>query len=731
MNGKKIVGNGSKATLPGGQKLSDKIQENKTKQGLNNNQNKSNNSANSGNNKNQNSSQDKNNGEKGKSKTDNAMQQGGTEAARVALKAFAASNPYTAWIPQGIRDKIVDKIVDSNLGQQVIEKQGKKLKTQIVLVVIAAVGSVLFGILMIAVIYTVLMAPFAWLSDATKGLESFFSSLGHWFAGDGWCPTDDVCNKNAEEEYYETLNKLIEKYNNESGNGCLINEDLITGTIFYAQIMDEEKGSKDEEEQGGYYFNYLDVSEQVGHQHASAQVKKLVKAYFKGSDDLTEDESQDDFKYTSCSVNTRSYRQYLIDKYIPEHYESIVNPQRTAEDIADEILKMGNISLINRAFSSSIYCPSIAVEQKDGSIESMDLEDYVARVVTSENNWYEGDNIENMKAQAIAARTFALNATSNCKNSIKNSSLQQTLADTASSMAIRAAEETNSLVLLQDGKVFSTMYDALAIASSDDTNYYLKQANLAIPKTWLDERITQKQYEWYTEHNHGQGMSQWGSRYLQTIGKNYEDILGTFYTMAEISKMGGLISGGNYSSDMAPAVDVNELAERRDYYKSIGIDYIYSASASNVSQCPWYAKSRAIEIVYNSNMDDTLKNTAIESLRKTHGNGADWYNTPDATIFTKTTDYTQIQPGSIVSWSTSSKEGASCHDYGHVAIVEQVLENGKVLISEGWNKGGADSGNNWSKVAYSVREVSMDYIKSHKNSSGCTYTFNGYVYLLG
>lgn len=734
MNNKNMIGNGSKATLPGGQKLSDKIQENKTKQGLNNNQNKLNNRTPNENNdleNNKEQNSNKNSGEKGKSKTDNAIQQGGTEAARTALKAFAASNPYTAWIPKGIRDKLVDKIVDSNLGQKVIEKQGKKLKMQIILIVIAIAGSILFGILMIAVIYTVLMAPFAWLSDATKGLANFFSSLGHWFSGDGWCESDSVCNKDAEEKYYDTLNKVIEKYNGESGNGCLINEDLITGTIFYAQIMDEEKGSKDEEEQDGYYFNYLDVSEQIGHQHAEDQVKKLVKAYFKGDDDLTEDE--DVFEYTSCSVNTRSYRQYLIDKYIPTHYSNMINDQRTVEEIADEILKMGNVSLINRAFTSSIYCPSIAVEQSDGTTETMDLEDYVARVVTSENNWYEGDNIENMKAQAIAARTYALNATSNCKNSIKNSATQQTLADAASSMAIRAAEETNSLVLLKDGKVFSTMYDALAIASSDDTNYYLKQANLAIPKTWLDSKISQSQYDWYAKNNHGQGMSQWGSRYLQTIGKNYEDILGTFYTMAEISKMGGLITGGDYSSNIAPVADVNELAERRDYYKNMGIDYIYSASASNVSQCPWYAKSRAIEIVYYSDMDDTLKNTAIESLKKTGGHGTDWYKNPDASVFTKTTDYTQPQPGSIVSWSSSGTDsnGKSCHTYGHVAIVEQVLENGNVMISEGWNNGGADSGNSWSKVAYSISEKTLDYIKSHKNSSGCTYTFNGYVYLLG
>lgn len=705
MNNKNMIGNGSKATLPNGQKLSDKIQENKTKQSINNaNRNSVNNSIGNNDltNKNKENTQEQN-----KSSLDNAAQNIGSEALKKSLKA---AFPY---IPQFI----INKLVDSKLGQEVIEKTLNKTKKKMIFLLIGAIGTVLMGLFFFVMIFTLISGPVAFINDVAEGVGNFFKSVGNWFSGKGWCSTEEDCQTKHEYKYYEKLDEAVAKYK----GSCVINPDLITATIFYGQMVSEEEIEDiEDDENKTTYFNYYDVSEAAGNQTASSKISKLVKVYLKGEDDseTSDDENLPDID--SCYFSAQAYRKYLIDTYIPKNYKSVINESRTVEKIADEIMTMGNVSLIKRAFASSIYCPSIAVEQEDGSVETMDLEDYVARVVTHENNWYEGDNIENMKAQAIAARTYALNATSNCQNSIKNSQSSQTLADTASSMAIRAAEETNSLVLLQEGKVFSTMYDALAIASSDNDNYYLKQANLAIPKTWLDERVTKSQYEWYAKYNHGQGMSQWGSRYLQTIGKNYEDILGTFYTMAEISKMGGLISGGNYSSDTLPPVDKSEVIERRDYYQSIGIDYMYTSKSGLISQCPWYAKSRALEILYYSDMDEELKNTAINSIRATNGNGNAFAGNTDETIFTHSYDCNDVVAGSIVSWETTK------HEYGHVAIVEKINDDGTILISEGWNLGGPNASNNWNNVYVRTTSVSPAYMCKHD-----TYTFVSYAYLLG
>lgn len=734
MDGKKIVGNGSKATLPNGQNLSDKIQENKTKHNIENNNSRGTKGTSTANN-------NADNNEKTKSKGQQAAQATGTEAAKQALKTAAGTIPYTKWIPKGIRDKIIDKFMDSGMGQAAVEKGLRQIRTRMIMIIVAVAGSIIMSLLTFIALYAMVAAPVGWIAEALGEVGAWFASLGNWFSGKGWCPTEGECQDLAYKQYYEALDAAVEKY---SGN-CEINEDLITATIFYGQMVSEEKIESDTNDEDTndedtnkntsdetFYYNYLDVSDAALRQPAKSQINKLIRVFLKGENvdlDSAEVEELEIGERDTCSISAAVYRRYLIDKYIGWAYPSVVNENRTKEEIADEILRMGNISLINRAYSSSIYCPTISVEQEDGTIEPMDLETYVARVVTRENNWYEGNNIENMKAQAIAARTYALNYTNNCKNPIPNSTSAQTLADTPNMMATRAAEETNSLVLLKDGKVFSTQYDALAVASSDDENYYLKQENLAIPKSWLDERVTESQYEYYAQHNHGNGMSQWGSRYLQHIGKNYEEILGTFYTMAEITKMGGLISGGNYSSDSAPAVDVNDLKDRSNtVITTSNREFnLYSSQTGLVSQCSWFARTRAIEIIYYSNMPDDIKDTAINSLMATSANGGEWYDKSDSTIFTKTTDYTQPVPGSIAVWTSS------CHRYGHAAIVEQVYEeNGEtvVLLSETWNKADIHAANTWGNTHYQIKERSLGYMQSH-SSGGCTSSFVGYVYLLG
>lgn len=717
MKGKNIMGNAGKATLPNGKKMDDFKKPPSFNSNINNNTSSQNGDS-------KNNGEEENVKSKGTTSTGLPNTQGmGTEAAKVALKQAAGAVPYTSWIPKGIRDKIIDKFMDSGAGQAMVEKSMKQIKTRIILAVIGAVGSVLMSIIFYVVIFSVIMAPVAWVDDALGGIGEFFASLVNWFGGSGWCATEEACQEKAEYKYYEKLNNAVANYKGD----CIINEDLITATIFYGQMVDEDQDMS--EDGSDKYFNYVDVSEQLGNQSAASQINKLVKVYLKGEEENDSDTYNDNelVEVSGCSSSAANYKEYLIDKYIDKAYPSAITNGRTKEEIADEILKMGNIMLIQRSFASSVYCPSIAVEQSNGSIETMDLEDYVARVVTAENSWYEGNNIENMKAQAIVSRTYALKYTSNCQNPIPNSSAVQSVADTASDLAIQATKETEKLVLFDEGKLIDAQYDDLAINSSDDNYYYLKQNNIAISKSWLDSRVTSEQYENYAVNHHGNGLSIWGSRYLQTIGNNYEQIINKFYTMAEISKMGGLITGGNYYSNISPAVDVNELNERSENYS--GNLNIYSKFAGNVSQCPWYAKSRAIEIVYGSNMEDEIKQKAIESLRATNGNGTSWYNNPDGRVFTKTTDYTQPRPGSIVSWSSGG--GSQCHTYGHVAIVEQVFDDGTVLLSDSYNKFGADSGNSWSAVAYQTYIVTLDYIRTHKNGIGCTYTFNGYVYLLG
>ena len=137
MNNKKIVGNGSKATLPGGKKMEDY-----KKPPSYNSLTKTNAMAGSGN-------QPEQTEGKQKSKGEQLAQNASSEALKASLKA---AFPY---IPQFI----INKLVDSDLGQAAIEKSLKEVKKKIIFAVIGAVGTLLLWLFGLIMIFTLISAP--------------------------------------------------------------------------------------------------------------------------------------------------------------------------------------------------------------------------------------------------------------------------------------------------------------------------------------------------------------------------------------------------------------------------------------------------------------------------------------------------------------------------------------------------------------------------------------------
>ena len=88
--------------------------------------------------------------------------------------------------------------------------------------------------------------------------------------------------------------------------------------------------------------------------------------------------------------------------------------------------------------------------------------------------------------------------------------------------------------------------------------------------------------------------------------------------------------------------------------------------------------------------------------------------------FKYTSDVTKPMAGSIVSWQRNS------HNYGHVGIVEKVNSDGTVVISEGWNRFGADSTDSVNSIKIITRTMTIDQIKTYDG----TGSFIGYTYLL-
>ncbi len=188
--------------------------------------------------------------------------------------------------------------------------------------------------------------------------------------------------------------------------------------------------------------------------------------------------------------------------------------------------------------NSADYCSNGITVSGVGTLK---LDDYVAGVVSRENSYYDGDNLENMKAQAIASRTYAVNATKNCSSKIENSTSAQVFTENPNEKAKKAADETSGMLLRYDGKVFSSMYDAFCINDTDCPDAKCNGTTCTATYTRLPNKETHK-ITINSPHSktvvngslngkgHAYGMSQLVARQMQDEGKKFDEILKYFYS---------------------------------------------------------------------------------------------------------------------------------------------------------------------------------------------------------
>ncbi|MBR1413278.1 MAG: N-acetylmuramoyl-L-alanine amidase [Bacilli bacterium] len=168
-------------------------------------------------------------------------------------------------------------------------------------------------------------------------------------------------------------------------------------------------------------------------------------------------------------------------------------------------------------------CKEITV---DGSRYEMD--DYVAGVLSREVGLF-SDSPDTLKAFAIAARTYVLNRVgSDC--SIGNSTATQVFSATNDEAFLSAARETSGVVLMRNGSLISTEYDAFYVKEVNSAVYTLAQQDQQIPVSWVNEHNVPATYRAVGAGGHGRGMSQYGAYYLATEkGMNYKELLSYYY----------------------------------------------------------------------------------------------------------------------------------------------------------------------------------------------------------
>ncbi|MBP3925405.1 SpoIID/LytB domain-containing protein [bacterium] len=182
------------------------------------------------------------------------------------------------------------------------------------------------------------------------------------------------------------------------------------------------------------------------------------------------------------------------------------------------------------------YRGIIKIQNKNGKltvINDVPLEDYIKGVVPSEmpSGW----NVEALKAQAIAARSYAMS------NLGKRSSLGFDLYDTPEDQAYggasaetsktnQAVNDTKDIVLIYDMKIICAYYSASAGGQS-----------VSADKAWGSNlpyiRSVPSFDDNVKKNGHGVGMSQHGANNLANQGYNAYQILQYFYNDIKFARL--------------------------------------------------------------------------------------------------------------------------------------------------------------------------------------------------
>jgi hypothetical protein len=239
----------------------------------------------------------------------------------------------------------------------------------------------------------------------------------------------------------------------------------------------------------------------------------------------------------------------LDDKAKASKMDSVISDIYALRSLYADVLGIGQVIT---GYYSSLCTTGIIVSggnRADLGQGVYNFEDYVAGVVSAENAYQDRNdpsNLEAMKAQAIAVRTYTLARTNSCASSIRNGTEDQVFNHDSSDRAKEAVRQTAGMVLTYDGKIFSSEYDAyycteiaVCLAGGTCSCEYTKLPNkekhiVSMPKDAIQ----------YGGGGHGRGMSQELADYMQTQGYKYDQILGFFYSPGvQIMKTGGAENG--------------------------------------------------------------------------------------------------------------------------------------------------------------------------------------------
>lgn len=572
-----------------------------------------------------------------------------------------------------------------------------------------------------------------YIQDANASEKILFEDLDGLLVLSDWCkPGDTNCEKQATQKYYEELENVYNKYKEKNVE---LDVQLITATIFYANThrndLFTESDDSTDIEQGNIKLSDID---------------RLASNMVNGN-----------------SIDYDKYRNYLISTYIPNRFSSLYSDrddkEEAIEEIADAIMGFSSLEGIGSGeFAScnviNTSCSGITISG-GAYAGTYTLEEYIAGVISHEvgSGWPD----EALKAQAIAARSYALSYTNNCTKTIANSTGAQTFEPATDERLKKAANDTAGMVLTYNDNIIHAEYGSWwgnnAGTSCGSYNHCQngqcsidlykvpnrEQWTFTMPQNYftfgnVTNNIQMNDSSVQALGGHCRGMTQFGAKYLD-LGENYsyDKILQTFYSDGVIiSSFGNTQNSCSQSTSSKGLIASNYRGFMQRVSNPTASDYYYSQDymySSNVGQCVWYAQRRALEILNTVQIDETQRKQAIQAVKNTTGNGREWWNNPSLKMFGTSTNYAEPKVGALIVWKYTDQNiknmGA---DYGHIGVVEAVdYENKTMTVSDGW-KSNWNNPNTIDYASFGFRTVSFEWAKNYGNPD--KYIFLGYVYLL-
>lgn len=313
-----------------------------------------------------------------------------------------------------------------------------------------------------------------------------------------------------------------------------------------------------------------------------------------------------------------------------------------------------NIEILEKyGYVSGYTCNKITVLNEDGTYQGRyNFEDYIAGVVSGETHQLDDEGL--FLAISVAARTYALYVTNNCRYPIMNSEAHQVMdnPNIVSKKIRNAVAKTKGQILTINGKIFMSEYDAFYTGSGfycDKDYCYSNYKKVGLEKGIGETHKIKVPASWYDNliGGHGNGLSQYGAKYLSQQGYNYQEILKYFYDdNVKISttikpNIDGLVKDENFITR-----NTRPLRNNPFYYKNNEV-----SNDTLEGESTWYTTSRSNEILMG--IDSNKRISYFDDSSK-------YCNLIN---FEKSNDYTKPKVGSIISWGK------------HSAIVEKVYED--------------------------------------------------------